>query len=177
MAINSEPDIHKNIICTNIFIRKEDKYLVLRRSPYKKWLPNILHPVGGKVDLNENPYLAAKREVLEETGLEVTNMKLEAVILEISPVKEDSTNWLIFHFTADYESGEIKETEEGTLEWHTAEEIKNEELFPSVKEVIPHILNPNDGTIFATIEYDKDKKNIVNKKIDFCSISQQTSIT
>jgi 8-oxo-dGTP pyrophosphatase MutT (NUDIX family) len=170
MAINNEPDIHKNVICANVFIRKDDKYLVLRRSSRKKWLPNIIHPIGGKVDLNENPFVAAEREVLEEAGVKVTNMRLEAVILEIAPVMNDETNWLIFHFTADYDSGEIIETEEGILEWHTAEDIIKEKLFPSVREVIEHVLNPNDGTVFITVKYDEMKEKIIERSINFCSI-------
>lgn len=168
MSINTEPEIHKNIICANVYIKKDGRYLLLRRSPQKKWLPNILHPIGGKVDLNENPYIAAQREVFEEAGIKVKNMKLEAVILEITPIKYDRTNWLIFHFSADYDSGEIGQTEEGTLEWHTVDGIKNEKLFLSVDAVIDHILDPNDGTLFATIEYNEDKTAIIDKKIDLC---------
>ena len=170
MVINTNPSIHHNVVCANVFVRKGDKYLMLRRSPKKKWLPNILHPIGGKVDLNENPYVAAEREVAEEAGIKIKNMRLEAVILELVPVKRELYNWLIFHFTADYGSGEIGETEEGILEWHTAEEIKAEKLFPSVQVVIHHILNPDDGTVFATVEYDKDKKEIINKWIDVCVV-------
>lgn len=136
----------------------------------KNWLPNIIHPIGGKVDLNENPFIAAQREVLEETGVKVKNMKLEAVILEIAPVINDDTNWLIFHFTADYESGEVIKTEEGELEWHTAEEIKSENLFPSVREAIEYIFNPDSGTVFLTVKYDKIKEKIVEKSINTCNI-------
>ena len=85
MPINQEAFIHQNIICANIFVRKGDKYLVLRRWKKKKFAAGVVHPIGGKVDQGENPYLAAKREVLEEAGIEVKNMRLEAVILEINP--------------------------------------------------------------------------------------------
>lgn len=57
---------HKLVICANVFIRKDDKYLLLRRSPHKKYAPNYVHPVGGKVDLDEDPMEAGKRELLEE---------------------------------------------------------------------------------------------------------------
>lgn len=170
MAINNEPDIHKNVICANVFVRKDSKYLVMRRSHLKKWLPDTLHPIGGKVDLNENPFIAAKRELLEEAGITVKNMRLEAVILEIRPVKNDPNNWLIFHFTADYESGEIKECEEGVFEWHTVEEIMNDKLFPSVRATIDHILSKNDGTVFATMYYDEEKENIIEVKENLCVV-------
>lgn len=170
MAINTRPDIHEQIICANVFIRKDDKYLVLKRSPLKKYAPNVVHPVGGKVDADENPYLAAQREVLEEAGVLVKNMRLEAVLLEITPVKDEPYNWLIFHFSADYDSGEILETEEGELLWLTPEELAQQQLFPSVRPVIEHILNHEQGTVFATFEYDQEKQNIANSKMDFCVV-------
>lgn len=148
MAINTDPNIHNVVICANIFVRKDGKYLMLRRSPLKKVLPNYLHPIGGKVDPNEDPFTAAQREVMEEAGIKVKNMRLEAVLTEDLSA-DNRENWIIFHFSADYESGEIIDTEEGTLEWHTPEEIKNDKLFSSVKEIINEILDPGHGTVFA----------------------------
>jgi 8-oxo-dGTP diphosphatase len=170
MAINNTPDIHNQIICANIFIRKGDKYLVLRRSPLKKYAPDVIHPVGGKVDIGENPYTSAVREVQEEAGITVKDMRLEAVIQEIQPVKDEPYNWLIFHFSADYNTGEVIATEEGELTWLTAGEIRHEKLFPSVRLVIDHILNKQAGTVFVTLEYDDNKHTIVKHTLDFCAL-------
>ncbi|HSX33560.1 MAG TPA: NUDIX domain-containing protein [Candidatus Saccharimonadales bacterium] len=170
MAINNAPDIHEQVICANIFIRKADKYLVLRRSPLKKYAPGVVHPVGGKVDIGENPYEAAVREVQEEAGVSVANVRLEAVILEIKPVKDEPYNWLIFHFSADYESGDVATTEEGELIWLTSDQLRGEQLFPSVKLVIDHILNHEKGTVFTTIEYDSEKQNIAKHSLAFCVV-------
>jgi 8-oxo-dGTP pyrophosphatase MutT (NUDIX family) len=153
MPINTEPDIHELVLCANVFVRKADKYLVIKRSPQKKFLPGVVQPIGGKVDLNENPYVAAQREVFEEAGITVKNLRLEAVILD-RPVPEVSpNNWLVFQFSADYDAGEITETEEGELVWLSAEELQAAPLFASVRKVLHHILNPSDGTVFATFPY------------------------
>ena len=66
----------------------------------------------------------------------------------------------VFHFSADYDSGEWRQTEEGEIVSLTAEELLRQDLFPSVREIIEHILNPNDGTVFATFEWD-EKGNII----------------
>lgn len=158
MAINNEPDIHNLVICANIFIRKADKYLVLRRSPLKKWAADVVHPVGGKVDLGEDPLTAAKREALEETGLTVKNLTLLAVILEVDPVKAEPGNWMIFHFVGDYDSGQIARTEEGELVWLTEEEIRHSKLFPSVKAVIGRMFDNSTGPVFARFEYKTDSE-------------------
>jgi len=151
--INNKPDIHKLVICANVFIRKDGKYLLMKRSGQKKYAPNKIHPFGGKIDLNENPYEGATREIEEEVGIDIKNLKLEAVILEKTDEKELPVNWMIFYFSADYAKGQIKACEEGEVVFLTAEEIKKANLFPSVKSIIDHILNPNDGTVFTSNSY------------------------
>jgi 8-oxo-dGTP pyrophosphatase MutT (NUDIX family) len=168
-SINQDPHIHQNVICANVYIRKDGKYLLLKRSSKRRFLPNFINPIGGKVEPNENPYQAALREVKEETGVKVKNVRLEAVVLEIQPYKDKPHNWLVFHFSADWESGEFQPTEEGEFRWFDAEDIPKQKLFPSVKEVIHHILNPHDGTVFATISYN-NKGEVKEKKIELCMI-------
>ena len=171
MAINQTPNIHKLIICANVFVRKDGKYLLLKRSHLKKYAPNVIHPIGGKVDLDENPFTGAQRELLEEAGIKVKNMRLEAVIMEIKPVKDDDKNWLIFHFFADYDSGDLITTEEGEFVYLSIEEISKQDLFPSVKPIIGHILNPNDGTVFFTVTYNENGKVIEqSKSINLCIV-------
>ncbi|MFA4817373.1 MAG: NUDIX domain-containing protein [Parcubacteria group bacterium] len=168
MAINQNPQIHNLVICANIFVRKDGKYLLLKRSPLKKYAPNFVHPIGGKVDQNENPLIGSQRELLEEAGIRVKNMRLEAVILEIKPVKDEDENWLIFHFSADYESGELLSTEEGEFIFLNVDKIADQDLFPSVKPVIQNILNPSDGTVFLTVKYNNDG-NIIKEANDIGS--------
>jgi 8-oxo-dGTP pyrophosphatase MutT (NUDIX family) len=171
MTINQNPFIHELVICANVFIKKGGLILMIKRSAQKKFAPNFIHPIGGKVELNENPYTAAEREVMEEAELKVKNMRLEAVLLEITPHKDMLQNWLIFHFSADWESGKLSKTDEGEFIWLKPEEIPNQDLFPSVKQVIDKILNPHDDTVFATFSYD-GKGNLVksDKKIESCVV-------
>jgi 8-oxo-dGTP diphosphatase len=169
MAINNAPHIHNLVICANVFVRKDNKYLLLKRSPLKKYAPNFIHPIGGKVDPNENPYTAAIREVKEEAGIDIKNLHLEAVIMEIKPHKGEDENWLIFHFSADYDSGEVGQTEEGNFVMLSVEEVIKADLFPSVKPIIENILNPKDGTVFCTFSYDENGKIVQeSKNIDIC---------
>lgn len=151
--INQKPNVLQMVVCANVFIRKDGKYLLMKRSPNKKYAPNRIHPFGGKIDQDENPYEGAVREVKEEIGINIKNLKLEAVILELTDEKDLPVNWLIFYFSADYESGEVKQTEEGKAVYLTFEEIKSSNLFPSVKSIIDNILDPGDGTVFTTNSY------------------------
>ncbi|KKQ23943.1 MAG: hypothetical protein US62_C0012G0026 [Candidatus Woesebacteria bacterium GW2011_GWA1_37_8] len=151
--INQKPNIHNLVLCANVFIRKDGKYLLMKRSSEKKYAPNKIHPFGGKIDNNENPFDGAVREIKEEIGIDIKNLKLEAIILELTDEKDLPVNWLIFHFSADYAGGNVNKTEEGEVVYLTPDEIKSSDLFPSVRSIISNILNPGDGTVFTTNSY------------------------
>ena len=161
--------VHRQIICANVFIRKDDRFLVLRRSIHKRYAPGIVHPVGGKLDPGENPFAGAEREALEETGLRIKNMRLEAVLLDIEPVVDEPYNWLVYHFSADYASGDVSATPEGELIWLSAEELISERLHPSVAPIIRDILDRNKGVMFTTNEYDQEKVRIIQSRVDYCA--------
>lgn len=161
---NSKPHIHQLIICANTLVKKDDKYILMRRSSSKKFAPDVVVPFGGKVDLNEDPLDAAVRELKEETGMEVKNMRLNAVITEIQNDPQMLGNWLVFYFSADYASGNLIETPEGELVELTAEEMDKEKLFPIFREVLPFVLDPNAGVGFVRVIYDKNH-NILEKDI------------
>lgn len=155
------------IICSNVFVKKDNKYLMLRRSSKKSILPSILHPIGGKVEKNETPLDAMKRELLEESGLNVNNIQLKAIFFELISEKTEKEpyDWMNYYFVADYSSGEIIETDEGSFEWLTGEEIKKDNILRSVKKVIDRILTSDSGLTFCKFIYDKDD-NMVDQKID-----------
>ncbi len=151
--INSEINTHNIVMCANMFVRKDGKILVLKRSENKRIAPGYFHPAGGKVDPSEEPLQAAKRELMEEAGITVKNIKLEAVVTEVEPHKPNE-NWLIFHFSGDYDSGDVKETLEGEFIWLTKKELmSSNNLFPSVKGLINYIVDENQGTAFASFVY------------------------
>jgi 8-oxo-dGTP diphosphatase len=168
MTVDTATHVHTQIICTNVFIRRNNRWLVLRRSPKKKYAPGIVHPVGGKLDRGENPFEGAKREVLEETGLSVKNMRLEAVLLDIEPVKGEPYDWLVYHFSADYDSGDLRGTPEGELIWLSAAELVRERLHPSVESIIHQILDRKTGVLFTTNQYDPNKVKIVKSRVVEC---------
>ena len=168
MPINTDPHVHRLVMCANVFIRKDGKWLMLKRSEEKRFSPGYFHTVGGKIDPGEDPFTAALREVKEEAGIAVKNMRLEAVTFEISPVPGImDENWLGFYFSADYDSGEIIQTEEGELVLIDEKDIPRQKLIPSIRAIIRPILDPKDGTVFLKMRYDEnggviETENIVN---------------
>lgn len=163
--------IHSMIICSNIFIKKDWKYLLLRRSDEKKFAPWFVHPFGGRVDHNENPYEAALREIHEEVGVEVANLRLEAVITELAPTKKTpDINWMIYHFSAEYVGWDIKPTDpnDGVWVWLTPEEIGQQRLFPSVAVILEDILDESVGPVFTTMSYAWEESGAQLEKKHYC---------
>ncbi|PIR42356.1 hypothetical protein COV25_03440 [candidate division WWE3 bacterium CG10_big_fil_rev_8_21_14_0_10_35_32] len=59
-VVNSAIITHNIVMCANMFVRKDGKILVLKRSEHKKIASGFFHSAGGKVDKNEEPLQAAK---------------------------------------------------------------------------------------------------------------------
>ncbi|MBL8118637.1 MAG: NUDIX domain-containing protein, partial [Anaerolineae bacterium] len=64
---------------TLCFVMNGSDVLLMKRSPHKKIFPNRYNGVGGHIERNEDPLSSARREILEETGLEVHDLQLRAV--------------------------------------------------------------------------------------------------
>ena len=100
---------------TLCYIEKENRYLMLHRTKkendikHDKWIGG-----GGKFEENESPEDCLLREVLEETGLTLTQFRLCGVITFLSNEWEGEYMYL-FHAT-DF-TGRIAECDEGVLEW------------------------------------------------------------
>ena len=104
-------------------IEKDGAYLMLH--PIKKQ-NDLNHDkwvgIGGKFEDKESPEECNFRETLEETGLTLNSMRYCGVVTFVSDIWE--TEYMhIFH--SDDFSGEIKDCDEGRLEWVKIEEVYN----------------------------------------------------
>ena len=70
--------------------------------------------VGGRFEDKESPEECLLREVTEETGLTLTRYRYRGIVTFVSDEWETEYMHL---FTADGFTGEIKECDEGVLEW------------------------------------------------------------
>ena len=109
-------------------IEKDDKYLVLKRSPEKDVGANLWEIVTGRVEEEENPMNSAIREVKEEVNLDV-----EVIMpLDTGFFYRGGTEYpmIFIVYWCRYLSGEVKISwEHSEYKWLTLEEaIKNPEL-------------------------------------------------
>ena len=97
------------------YIEREDAYLMLHRVKKKndlnhdKWVG-----IGGKFEPEESPDECLLREAKEETGLTLTSWKCRGVVTFLCEGIEGEYMYL---FTADGFEGELKECDEGDLQW------------------------------------------------------------
>ena len=100
---------------TLCYIENEGCYLMLHRVKKEqdenrdKWIG-----VGGKFEDRESPEDCVLREVKEETGLTLTDYQYRGIVTFVSDVWPCEYMHL---FTATGFEGEIKECDEGVLEW------------------------------------------------------------
>lgn len=74
---------------------------------------------GGHLEFRETIFETAKREVREETGLEVNKFKLISVADEMRYIKSDGKHYVNIGLKAEYKNGEPKLMEPNKWkEWH-----------------------------------------------------------
>ncbi len=102
---------------------KEEKVLVQERV--KSW-KGIAFP-GGKLEEGESIIKSVEREVYEETGLVVNNLKI-CGIKDWYDYKEKIRNLIFLFETNTYKGELIPETDEGKVYWVTYEELSKMNL-------------------------------------------------
>jgi 8-oxo-dGTP diphosphatase len=129
---------------TLVFIRNGDDILLMKRAATKRIFPNQYNGLGGHIERDEDPLTGAKREVLEESGLSVQNLRLRA-IYNIDAGQE--TGIILFVYLGESESREITvETEEGRLEWIPIAKLHDYDLVEDLPLILPRILEMEKTT-------------------------------
>ena len=104
---------------TLCYITRGDEVLMLHRVKKKndinkdKWIG-----IGGKFEGEESPDECLLRDALEETGLTLTSWQCRGVVTFLNAGCEGEYMYL---FTADSFEGELKECDEGDLQWVSRE--------------------------------------------------------
>ncbi len=150
------PGRYRVVPRTLCFITHDDDVLLLRGAPDKPIWPNQYNGVGGHVEPDEDVRAAARREIREETGLEVRDLRLRGVI-NIPVDAQSNTGILIFVFAAAATTRKVHPSDEGALEWVDLDQLPKLDLVEDLPTLIPQVLamEPNDPPFFAHYRYDE----------------------
>ena len=105
----------KSQLTTLCYLEKGDSYLLLHRIKkendinHDKWIG-----VGGHFEAGESPEDCLVREVKEETGLTLNSWSFRGIVTFLSD--DDPAEYMCLYTSDDF-SGELKECDEGVLEW------------------------------------------------------------
>ena len=91
--------------------------------------------LGGKFEIGESPEDCAIREIEEESGLRVKNVKMKGFIT--FPMFDKIEDWYVFLFTAADFEGELIDSPEGNLKWIPNEKLTEINLWDGDKIFIP----------------------------------------
>ena len=116
---------------TLCYIEKDNKYLMLHRIKKEydinkdKWIG-----VGGHFEHGESPEDCMFREVMEETGLTPTKYRFCGIVTFLSDMGTEKEEWeyMCLYHIEEYK-GEIKECDEGVLEWVDKDKILDLDLW------------------------------------------------
>ena len=139
---------------TLCYIEQDGKYLMLHRVKkvndmnQDKWLG-----VGGKLEAGESPEECLLREVKEETGLSLKQYTYRGFITFVS--KQWGTEYMHLFTATEYE-GEMKDCDEGNLEWVCKTQIRNLNLWEGDK-IFFKLLEEYSGFFTLKLCYDEDK--------------------
>lgn len=144
---------------TAIFLRRGDEYLLIKGAPTKKLWAGRYNGIGGHVERGENILFSAQRELIEETGLQADLWSCGTVIVDAGEV-----GICLFVFCGENIRGEIKASEEGSVEWVKKDAILHlpavEDLYVLLGRI--HSMQRGDPPFSARSYYDEtDKLKVV----------------
>lgn len=92
-------------VIASMLVADGNRYLFIRQNKPGGAYPDTLHIPGGGIDDGERPDDAARREVREEVGIEVRDVRAIDFDWDVVPYKGAETLLVFLRFTGELESG------------------------------------------------------------------------
>lgn len=138
---------------TLCYVLHGDRVLMLHRTKKEKdiskdkWIG-----IGGKFLNRESPDECLLREAYEETGLTLTRWQCRGVVTFLSDVEDE----YMYLFTADGFEGDLKECDEGDLQWVSREFLNTLPKWEG-DEIFLKLLWENAPFFLLKLRYEGDK--------------------
>ena len=112
--ILKDDEYHLTVL--GVVCRKDGKFLITKRAMDKAWAPGWWEVSGGAAMAGESSVDAVRREVLEETGLDVTKGKEEYLFTYQRENPGEGDNYFVdvYRFTLDFTEEDVRNQERET---------------------------------------------------------------
>ena len=135
----------ETVTLTNMVMVEDKNGKILVEDKVDPHWKGIAFP-GGHLLPNESIVHSAIREVKEETGLDIKDLKLVGVNNNVSP---NFNRYLVFLFKTKTFSGELKSSEEGKVFWVEKKNLKNYKLTREFSDLIEIFYNDSINENYA----------------------------
>ncbi len=144
-----EPERYRLIPRTLIFITSGEEILLLRGALDKARWPDQYNGIGGHLERGEDLVTSAKRELFEETGVEVDSLWLCGIL--VVDTGED-LGVVVFILKGESPRRELRVSPEGTPEWVHTSKLSDLPLVEDLPVLLPRVLKAHSGE-FAFMAY------------------------
>ncbi len=139
----------ENVELTVLCLIQDGDRILLQNRVKKDWEGYTLP--GGHVEPGESFVDAVKREMKEETGLDIINPRLAGI--KQFPI--ENGRYIVLLFKTEQFSGEVVSSEEGEMQWVDCDRIEEIESVDDLDELLK-VINDPDLTEFQYL-VDGDK--------------------
>lgn len=138
-----------------VLSKDQKKVLMLHRNSRKEDAQyGKYNGLGGKVEPSEDIYAAMKREIFEESGLEVLEMKLRGTMIWTGFGKNHES-WMGFLFlVTKFRNEPLSHCREGALEWVPINKIGSFPIWEGDHHFLPMIFDNKEELFHGNMSYD-----------------------
>jgi 8-oxo-dGTP diphosphatase len=121
---------------TMLCLLRRGNEVLLQNRVKKDWSGYTLP--GGHVEPGESFVDACIREMKEETGLDISDVRL----CGLKQFPDGDSRYIVFLFTAESFSGELRSSAEGKMEWVDIRKLEEYNTVSDLRELLDVMLKP-----------------------------------